>query len=98
MFETLDKIILAGLGAVTMTQEKAEKLFDEYAKKGEDVKASRSGFVKDVMDSAEKTRSELEKIISEQVDKTVASMRLSTKEDIERIEAKLDTLLGQEGQ
>ena len=29
MFETLDKILYAGIGAVSMTKEKAEKLFDE---------------------------------------------------------------------
>lgn len=93
MFETLDKIFLAGLGAVSMTQEKAEKLFDEYAQKGQDVKASRSGFVKDVMDSAEKTRAELEKLVSQQVKKTVESMHLATKEDVQRLEAKIDELL-----
>lgn len=93
MFETLDKIMLAGLGAVTMTQEKAEKLFDNYVEKGKDVKASRSGFVKEVMESAEKTRKELEKIVSEQVKKTVDSMQLATKEDIIRLEGKIDALI-----
>jgi poly(hydroxyalkanoate) granule-associated protein len=97
MFETLDKIMLAGLGAVTMTQEKAEELFDNYVDKGRDVKKSRSGFVKEIMDSAEKTRKELEKIVSEQVGKTVNSMQLATKEDVLRLEAKLDKLLAAEG-
>jgi hypothetical protein len=34
MFETLDKLMLAGLGALTMTRERAEKLFDEYVSQG----------------------------------------------------------------
>ena len=34
MFETLDKIMLAGLGAMSMTKEKAESIFDEYVEKG----------------------------------------------------------------
>jgi polyhydroxyalkanoate synthesis regulator phasin len=93
MFETLDKIMLASLGAVTMTQEKAERIFDEYVDKGRDVRKSRSGFVKEIMDSAEKTRTELEKIISEQVKKSVDNMHLATKEDISRIEGKLDKVL-----
>ncbi|MFI4911752.1 MAG: phasin family protein [Sedimentisphaeraceae bacterium JB056] len=93
MFETLDKIMLAGLGAVTMTQEKAGKLFDEYVDKGRDAKESRSGFIKEVMDSAEKTREELEKIVSQQVRKTIDSMQLASKEDLERLESKLDQLL-----
>ena len=97
MFETLDKIMLAGLGAVSMTQEKAEELFDNYVDKGRDVKKSRSGFVKDIMDSAEKTRVELEKIVSEQVKKTVDSMHLATKEDVARLEDKLDKLISAKG-
>jgi len=28
MFETLDKLLLAGLGAMSMTKEKAEQIFD----------------------------------------------------------------------
>jgi hypothetical protein len=47
------------------------------------------------MDSAEKTRSELEKMISEQVQQAVTSLHLATKEDIERLDQKLDQLLKQ---
>jgi polyhydroxyalkanoate synthesis regulator phasin len=93
MFETLDKIMMASLGAVTMTQEKAERIFDEYVDKGRDVRKSRKGFVKDIMDSAEKTRNELEKIVSEQVKKTVDSMNLATKDDLKKLETKIDKLL-----
>jgi polyhydroxyalkanoate synthesis regulator phasin len=34
MFETLDKLMLAGLGAVSMTRERAEEIFDEYVSRG----------------------------------------------------------------
>lgn len=50
MFETLDRLMLAGLGALTMTREKAETMFDEYVSKGQTVRETRTGFVKDVMD------------------------------------------------
>ena len=93
MFETLDKLILAGLGALTMTRERAEKLFDEYASKGEAAREGRSGFVKEVLDSAEKTRAELQKLVSDQVRQTVSSLHLASKEDIERIEQKLDQVV-----
>ncbi len=93
MFETLDKMMLAGLGAVSMTRERAEQMFDEYVNKGQVERDSRSGFVKEVMDSAERTRSELEKMISKQVQETVTTMHLATREDIQRIEEKLDQLL-----
>jgi len=96
MFETLDKMMLAGLGAVSMTKDRAEQIFDEYVSKGQAAKESRTGFVKEVMDSAERTRSELESMIAKQVEETIGKLPLATKEDIERIEKKLDELLGKE--
>jgi polyhydroxyalkanoate synthesis regulator phasin len=95
MFETLDKMMMASLGALSMTRERAEKMFDEYVSRGKAEKENRTGFVKEVMDSAEKTRSELEKVIAEQVQQTVTSLHLASKEDVERIEQKLDELLKQ---
>lgn len=93
MFETLDKLMLAGLGAMSMTKEKAEEIFDEYVEKGKAQKEQRSGFVKDVMDQAEKAKSDLEKVISDQIEKAMTKQPLVTKEDLKRIEEKLDQLL-----
>ena len=96
MFETLDKFLLAGLGALSMTRERAEKIFDDYVSRGKAEKEARTGFVKDVMDTAEKTRSELEKIVSEQVQAAVSKLSLATREDLARVEKKLDKLLKKE--
>jgi len=93
MFETLDKLMLAGLGALSMTRERAEKMFDEYVNKGQTTKETRTGFVKEVMDSAEKTRAELQKLVADQVQQAVKGMHLASKEDIERVERKIDELL-----
>jgi polyhydroxyalkanoate synthesis regulator phasin len=93
MFETLDKLMMAGLGALSMSKEKAEKIFDEYASKGQAAKEGRSGFVKEVMDSADKTRKELETLVSDQIQKTVSGLHLASREDIARLEEKIDRLL-----
>lgn len=93
MFETLDKIFLAGLGAMSLTKEKAEEIFEEYVEKGKLKREQKSGFVKEILDTAAKSRSELEKIISEQLQKALAQMPLATKNDLKRIEEKLDQLL-----
>ena len=95
MFETLDKLMMASVGALSMTRERAEKIFDEYVSRGKAEQESRTGFVKEVMDGADRTRSELEKVISEQVKQAVTSLHLASKEDIERVEEKLDKLLKQ---
>ena len=93
MFETLDKLMLAGMGASSMTKEKAEKIFDEAVKKGMAEKEQKQGFVKEMLDSAEKARQDLEKLISEQIHKTLSQMPLATKDDLKRVEEKIDQLL-----
>ncbi len=96
MFETLDKLMLAGLGALSMTRERAEKMFDDYVSRGQVERNARSGFVKEVMDSAERTRTEFEKLVSDQVRQTMKSLQVATQEDVQRIELKLDQLLAKE--
>jgi polyhydroxyalkanoate synthesis regulator phasin len=93
MFETLDRLMLAGLGALTMTRERADKMFDEMVSKGQATRETRTGFVKDVMDNAEKTRLELQRLVSDQVRQTVNNLQLATKDDVERLELKIDQLL-----
>jgi polyhydroxyalkanoate synthesis regulator phasin len=93
MFETLDKLMLAGLGALTMTRERAEKMFDEYVSKGQAEREARSGFVKEVMDNADRTRAEFQRLVADQVRQTVNILHLATKDDLLRIELKLDQLL-----
>jgi polyhydroxyalkanoate synthesis regulator phasin len=91
MFETLDKIMLAGLGALSMTRERAEKMFDEYVGRGRVERDARTGFVKEMMDSAEKTRLELERLVSEQVHQAMKTLQVATQEDIQRVEREMAT-------
>jgi polyhydroxyalkanoate synthesis regulator phasin len=96
MFETLDKMMLAGLGAISMTRERAEKIFDEYVSRGKLEKESRTGFVKEIMDAVDRNRQELEKLIDKQVRETVEHLNMPTQDDIQRLEQKIDKLLNKE--
>lgn len=96
MFETLDKMMLAGLGAISMTRERAEKIFDEYVSRGKVEKETRTGFVKAMMDAADKNREELEKVVAKQVRETVERLNLPTREDVQRLEQKIDKLATRE--
>jgi poly(hydroxyalkanoate) granule-associated protein len=92
MFETLDKMMLAGLGAISMSRERAEKIFDEYVNRGKAEKESRTGFVKAMMDAAEKNREELEKLVAKQVREAFEHLNLPTHDDLQRLEQKIDKL------
>jgi polyhydroxyalkanoate synthesis regulator phasin len=96
MFETLDKMMLAGLGAISMTRERAEKIFDEYVSRGKLEKESRTGFIKEIMDAVDRNRQELEKLIAGQVRDTMEHLNMPTKDDIQRLEQKIDELLNRE--
>lgn len=96
MFETLDKMMLAGLGAISMTRERADKIFDDYVSKGKIEKENRTGFTKALVDAAEKNRSELEKLVAKQVRETLETLNLPTREDLQRLEQKVDELLSRE--
>ena len=89
MFETLDRLMLAGLGALSMTRERAEKIYDEYVSRGRVERDARSGFVKEVMDSAERTRQELEKLVSDQVQQAMKTLHMATQEDVQRVEREM---------
>ncbi len=94
----IDKMMYAGLGAISMTRQRAEKLFDDYVKRGQAEKEKRTGFIKDVMETSEKTRKEFENLVSEQVKKVVKQMNVATSDDIKRLEKKLDKLMKQQEQ
>jgi polyhydroxyalkanoate synthesis regulator phasin len=96
MFETLDKMMLAGLGAISMTRERADKIFDDYVSRGKVEKENRTGFTKALMDAAEKNRSELENLVAKQVRETLETLNLPTREDLQRLEQKVDKLLSRE--
>ena len=96
MFETLDKLFLAGVGALSMTREKAEQIFEEYVEKGKLERAQKSGFVREMLVMAEKSRQDFERLVSEQVRRTIEGLPLATREDVRRIEQKLDMLLAQQ--
>ena len=93
MFETFDRMMFAGLGALSMTRQRAEEIFEECVKRGQTVQENKSRFIKDLMDSAEKTRQDFEKMLAEQVHKGVAKMQVATQQDVQRLEQKLDALL-----
>lgn len=92
MMDSIAKCLYAGLGALTMTRDRAEKIFDECVERGQAAKEQRSAFVKDVLDAAEQGRKDVEKLIGEQVDRAIARMNLATRKDLDRLEEKIDRM------
>ena len=92
MFDLFKKGVLLGLGAVTITKEKAEQIVDELIKKGEVAKDKRPQAVQDLLNKAEEQEKALFDKITAEVNKALAKLDIPTKEDLKKLEKKIDEL------
>ncbi|NTU65648.1 MAG: polyhydroxyalkanoate synthesis regulator [Chloroflexi bacterium] len=86
----LEKGLLAGLGLLSMTREKAEKLIDELSHEGEVQKGEVKQWVDKLSDRGEEERQALRKLVRDEMKKVLDEMGLATKEDIQKLMEKRD--------
>ena len=95
--EIIDKILLAGIGAMFMTRECAEEIFDNYLQKWEAEKAVRGTMVEDLIKRSQEAHRELEKLLADHVNEMARKLNLAKNEDLHRVESKIDKLLEVQG-
>ena len=88
VFDVVRKSIMFGFGV----QEKVMEFVDELVKKGELSESDGAKLVKEWSDKADKSTSDLNKSISELVSKTLEKMNMPTKDDIEKLNKKVQSL------
>jgi len=93
----IEKIILAGLGVLSVTKENAEKIVEELVKKGTIAKEEQPDLVRELLKKGNAIRKEIEDIIEKSITDILDKMNIPTKSDIntimERIE-KIDKKIG----
>ena len=92
MSDLIKKTILVGLGALSLTREKAEEITKDLVKRGEVAKTDEAKFVKDLMKRAEKNRGEVEKKIEKIVEKTLIKLNVPTRKELDALKARVDKL------
>jgi len=92
MSELIKKTILAGLGVLSLSREKAEKLAKDLVKRGELAKTEEAKFVKDLMNRAEKSKAEVEKRIEKTVKEILVKLDIPTRKELDALKAKVDKL------
>ena len=88
IFETVRNAMLAGFGM----QEKVKDFIDELVKKGELNESQGAKLVKEWSEKAEKSTEGFSKNFSEILTKTLDKMNLPTKDDIEKLNKKVQNL------
>ena len=92
MADLIKNAILAGLGVLSLTREKAESIAKDLIKKGELAKTEEAKFVKDLMEKAGESGGEVKKKIEETVEETIKKLNIPTRKDLDEIKEKLDEL------
>jgi polyhydroxyalkanoate synthesis regulator phasin len=95
--EIIDRVLLASIGAMFLTRERAEEIFDEYLQKWEAEKAVRGTIVEEMIRRSQEAHKELEMILADHVKEMARKLNLAKNDDLLRIERKLDKLLDAQG-
>ncbi len=89
LFEAARKVLLAGMGAVALTQDEAEKFVDKLVERGEIARKDAQKLVREVAEKRSKRgKDELDKRVQDLLDR----MNVPTKADIEALSEKIAAL------
>jgi polyhydroxyalkanoate synthesis regulator phasin len=77
--------LLVGLGLLSMTREKAQKVVEELTHEGELQKGEMKQWVDQLSDRGEEERQALRKLIRDEMKKVLDEVGFATKEDIQKL-------------
>jgi polyhydroxyalkanoate synthesis regulator phasin len=90
LMDPIKKAMYLGLGAISLTKEKAEELVDELIKQEETTEKERAGLVDHLVKEGQAQKNALEGKVSESVRKVVTDLGLPTRKEFETIVNRLD--------
>ena len=86
------KVLLAGVGAVVLTQEEVEKVINRLVERGELAEQDGKKLFRDVMAKRKKDAKKAEEEMNKQLEELLARMNVPTKSDIDALSAKITAL------
>lgn len=93
MSDLIKKTILAGLGALSLSREKAEGIAKDLIKRGELAKTEETKFVKDLMERVEKSKTEIERKTEKIVKQVLARLDIPTRKELNELKTKINKLI-----
>jgi len=92
VYETLRKLLLAGLGTVVVAQDEMEHFIEKMVEKGEIAEKDARKLVKEVVDRRKEGAKKAEAEIDKRVEEALNRMNIPTKVDIEALSNKITAL------
>jgi polyhydroxyalkanoate synthesis regulator phasin len=92
MIDLFKKGLALGLGIAVTSKEQVEKLVDELVKKGELSREESKDMIQQLMQRGEEEKTELKQLIREQLRQMMDALHVATKDDIIRLEQRIENL------
>ncbi|KIH77043.1 Polyhydroxyalkanoate synthesis regulator phasin [Geoalkalibacter ferrihydriticus] len=92
MFELLEKIMLTGMGAASMTQKKAEELLGEMKERFNVSEEEGKAFLEKMRKNAEDTQKKLEEMAQEEIRLAAQRVGVVTLEEFEKLQKKVQQM------
>ncbi|MFQ5867031.1 MAG: hypothetical protein ACE5IT_03435 [bacterium] len=90
--DLVNKLLLAGLGLATLTQEKAKKLVEQLLGIEKIGKGETSAFVEELVKRGRQTQKKLEDLVKKEVTKILAKVNFASKKDITELKKRIEKL------
>ena len=92
MSNYLERSILAGIGLLSITREKAETFVNDLVKRGELKTEDAKGIIDQIVERGEEERQGFHQAIREETERVMNELDLVTKKDIKSLNKKIDAL------
>lgn len=92
MIELLEKTLMTAVGAVTLTQKKAEELMAEMREKFNVSEEEGKAFLNKLQETAKQNQEKLEKLAQDEVKKACDRAGLVTAEELDKLKKKVAQL------
>jgi len=92
MREIVEKGFLVGLGALSLTKERAERVVDDLVKRGEVSRDDAGKLTDRLVARGKEERAEVRRLAQDEVRKTLGKMDLATRSDLLALTERVDRL------
>lgn len=90
MATLLEKGVLVGLGLLSMTRERAQKIVDDLTQRGEVSRDEAREWVERLVQRGEEERQAIRKLIRDEVKAVMDELGLPTKQDLQDLATKIE--------
>lgn len=90
--DAMRKAMLSGLGALSLTKEKAEEIIDDLVIRGEMSEKDRTAMVEQLLKGVQMQKEELQGKVTSSVRKAMTDIGLPTQKDLKSVLRRLDAI------